>query len=228
MPSKTPKQAKFMAAVANNPKFAKKVGVPQKVGKEFEMKDKKKPVKKLAFGGIGGALAASAPARTPFDGTGGGVPSRVSGPAPSNNSPRFAAASRSAQQHAPMVRAENQAQQMRQALSSLGNLGRSRGQQVDPGFAIDRNMPAQAFANFQAQENMGRSAPALNKLAGYAKGGKVKQADGVAKKGKTATKMVKMAKGGSVSARADGVAKKGKTHTKMVKMAKGGKMKGCM
>jgi hypothetical protein len=27
-----------MAAVANNPKFAKKVGVPQKVGKEFSMK----------------------------------------------------------------------------------------------------------------------------------------------------------------------------------------------
>jgi hypothetical protein len=31
------------------------------------------------------------------------------------------------------------------------------------------------------------------------------------------------AKGGSVSARADGVAKKGKTHTKMVAMNKGGK-----
>ena len=41
MPSKTPKQKSFMAAVANNPKFAKKVGVPSKVGKEFEMKDKK-------------------------------------------------------------------------------------------------------------------------------------------------------------------------------------------
>ncbi len=41
MPSKTPKQKSFMAAVANNPKFAKKVGVPSKVGKEFAMKDKK-------------------------------------------------------------------------------------------------------------------------------------------------------------------------------------------
>lgn len=51
MPSKTPKQKSFMAAVANNPKFAKKVGVSQKVGKEFEMKDKKKPVKKYASGG---------------------------------------------------------------------------------------------------------------------------------------------------------------------------------
>jgi len=29
-----------MQAVANNPKFAKKVGVPQKVGKEFTKKKK--------------------------------------------------------------------------------------------------------------------------------------------------------------------------------------------
>jgi hypothetical protein len=42
MPSKTPAQAKFMKAVANNPKFAKKAGVPQKVGKEFARADKKK------------------------------------------------------------------------------------------------------------------------------------------------------------------------------------------
>lgn len=35
MPAKSAKQEKFMQAVANNPKFAKKVGVPQSVGKEF-------------------------------------------------------------------------------------------------------------------------------------------------------------------------------------------------
>jgi len=40
MPAKSAKQEKFMRAVANSPKFAKKVGVPQSVGKEFEMKDK--------------------------------------------------------------------------------------------------------------------------------------------------------------------------------------------
>lgn len=43
MPSKTPKQANFMKAVANNPKFAKKAGVPTKVGKEFAAADKKAP-----------------------------------------------------------------------------------------------------------------------------------------------------------------------------------------
>jgi hypothetical protein len=35
MPAKSKKQLKFMQAVANNPAFAKKVGVPTKVGKEF-------------------------------------------------------------------------------------------------------------------------------------------------------------------------------------------------
>lgn len=35
MPTKSAKQERFMQAVAHNPKFAKKVGVPVKVGKEF-------------------------------------------------------------------------------------------------------------------------------------------------------------------------------------------------
>lgn len=40
MPSKTKAQHNFMAAVANNPAFAKKTGVPQSVGKEFSNADK--------------------------------------------------------------------------------------------------------------------------------------------------------------------------------------------
>jgi len=35
MPAKSAKQERFMQAVAHNPKFAKKVDVPTKVGKEF-------------------------------------------------------------------------------------------------------------------------------------------------------------------------------------------------
>ena len=40
MPSVSKKQHNFMAAVANNPKFAKQVGVPSSVGKEFISADK--------------------------------------------------------------------------------------------------------------------------------------------------------------------------------------------
>ena len=59
MPSVSKKQHKFMAAVAKNPAFAKKVGVPRSVGEEFltadkgkkfgkggEMKESKRMVKK--------------------------------------------------------------------------------------------------------------------------------------------------------------------------------------
>ena len=42
MPSKSKKQHKFMEAVAHNPAFAKKAGVPQSVGKEFSNADKGK------------------------------------------------------------------------------------------------------------------------------------------------------------------------------------------
>ena len=38
MPAKSEKQQRFMAAVANNPEFAKKVGVPKSVGEEFMKK----------------------------------------------------------------------------------------------------------------------------------------------------------------------------------------------
>ena len=45
MPSKSKKQQDFMAAVANNPKFAKKAGVPQSVGKDYVEADKMKGMK---------------------------------------------------------------------------------------------------------------------------------------------------------------------------------------
>ncbi len=58
MPSKSPKQARFMAAVAHNPAFAKKAGVPQSVGEEFnsadegtgilKKKSKRKPAKQAS------------------------------------------------------------------------------------------------------------------------------------------------------------------------------------
>jgi hypothetical protein len=42
MPSTSKKQHNFMAAIAHSPAFAKKVGVPQSVGKEFNDADKGK------------------------------------------------------------------------------------------------------------------------------------------------------------------------------------------
>jgi hypothetical protein len=49
MPSTSKKQHNFMAAIAHNPAFAKKVGIPQSVGKEFNEADKGK---KFRSGGV--------------------------------------------------------------------------------------------------------------------------------------------------------------------------------
>lgn len=47
MPSRSKSQFRLMAAVANNPKFAAAVKIPQKVAKEFHVADKSKTYKKL-------------------------------------------------------------------------------------------------------------------------------------------------------------------------------------
>ena len=49
MPSKSKAQHKLMAAVANNPKFAKKAGIPQTVGADYMKADKDK---KYNMGGV--------------------------------------------------------------------------------------------------------------------------------------------------------------------------------
>jgi hypothetical protein len=46
MPSKSPAQKRTMAAAAHNPQFARKVGIPVKVAKEFNAADVAKKGKK--------------------------------------------------------------------------------------------------------------------------------------------------------------------------------------
>lgn len=41
MPSKSKKQARTMQAAAHNPAFARKMGIPQKVAREFAAADKR-------------------------------------------------------------------------------------------------------------------------------------------------------------------------------------------
>lgn len=47
MPSVSKQQSKLMQGVANNPAFAKKVGIPQSVGKEFAKADHGRNIKSL-------------------------------------------------------------------------------------------------------------------------------------------------------------------------------------
>ena len=72
MPSTSGKQHRFMEAIAHNPAFAKKVGVPQSVGQDFSNADKGKKfkesdMKKMSNGGITkekmGSVKTAAPSR---------------------------------------------------------------------------------------------------------------------------------------------------------------------
>ena len=56
MPSSSKKQHNFMAAVAHSPSFAKKVGVPQSVGKDFTAADKGKKFMNPRARRTGGAI----------------------------------------------------------------------------------------------------------------------------------------------------------------------------
>lgn len=47
MPSKSQKQNRFMHAVAENTKLGKRLGVPQRVAKDFLKADKGRKIKKL-------------------------------------------------------------------------------------------------------------------------------------------------------------------------------------
>jgi hypothetical protein len=84
MPSTSKKQHNFMAAVANNPSFAKKVGVPQSVGKEFNQADKSR---KFSKGGDtmakmnAGMMAIMAKKKGATKMAGGGMPMKDGKPA---------------------------------------------------------------------------------------------------------------------------------------------------
>jgi len=147
VPSTSKKQHNFMAAIANNPSFAKKVGVSQSVGKDFTAADKGKTFKK------GGDMKES---------------KAMVGKEVAFMKKKGAPAS--------MIKHEK------------AEMGMKKG-----GMPMKDGKPA-----FMKKMNMGG-------MAGYAKGG------GIESRGKTKGTVVRMASGGSVSARADGIAQRGKT-----------------
>ena len=182
MPSTSAKQAKFMLAVANSPKFAKKVGVPQSVGKDFEMADKK--MKKFGDGG------ASSKPKPPM-----GSPEADDVLITTPRGKKLLEEQRRREAEREKADAAKRAR-----ADKLLGIGMKKG-----GTMMKATKAGRALVKKSA-DTMGR---AMVKKAGggkcYAKGGSVSsRADGCATKGKTDTKMVKMAMGGSPTDRAIG------------------------
>ena len=128
MPSKSPEQHRFMAAVANNPTFAKRVGVPASVGREFMKADKGRKFKE------GG--------------------------------------------------------EMKESKAMMGK---------EIAFMKKKGAPKSMIKHEMAEAGMKKGGMAKKMMGGgkaYSAGGYTRAADGVAKKGKTVGKQVKMAYGG--------------------------------
>ena len=156
MPSTSKKQHNFMAAIAHNPAFAKKVGIPQSVGKDFNEADKGK---KFGSGGI---------AR-------------------------------------PDLQKINKPKTLHGKMSIMKGGGMAKSdmkEDMKMDKAQDKAMIKKAFKQHDAQEHKGGKGTSLKLKKGGmpSKMGSVKTAapsrNGVASKGKTKGKMVKMNMGG--------------------------------
>jgi len=214
MPSTSAKQAKFMRAIAHSPSFAKKVGVKQSVGKDFEMADKKK-MKKFGSGG------STPPQPTAAD--------RARSKAQMDSLKKAKVSDEEARVLSSANRSEGSPATKKyasgggvtkempssKAMGSMGMAkgGSAKGKAKAKGKAMmaaammkDRIGRAMAARGAEAPMPAAPSAPMAPAASpmgamGMNKGG------GIERKGKTNTKMVKMAKGGSI----DGIAQRGKT-----------------
>ncbi len=203
MPSVSKKQHNLMAAVANNPKFAKKVGIPRSVGEEFmkadkgksfkkggEMKESKAMVKKevefMKKKGAPKSMIKHEKAEMEEYCYGGKVKKMAAGGMPVN--PRAAA----------MMKKRAMMGARPDQMQNRPTMGRPIG-------------PAAAPAPTVPMKKGGKT---MSRMAS-------KGEHPVQKKSKRGAEMVKMAGGGYVKA-ADGIAKKGKTKGTMVAMAGGG------
>ena len=139
-----------MQAVANNPKFAKKVGVPTSVGKEFTKKE-------------GGVMKESK-----------------------------AMMKKAGMKDSGVTKKMPTAKQMGSLGMKSGGVKKMAGGGMPMVMKDGKKIPAFA-ADGQGKMKHGGS---VKKMAGGGLAGGHKSADGIAKKGKTDTKMVKMAKGG--------------------------------
>jgi hypothetical protein len=203
MPSTSAKQHRFMAAIAHSPSFAKKVGVSQSVGKDFNAADKGKTFnkggmmkeskgmirKEMAFMKNKGAPKSMIKhEKAEMMGMKkGGMPMKDGKPAFMNKFAKGGSIRRMAD----------------------GGMTAPMAPPMAPQAPVDPRQMAAMQAAMQAQGGA-PMAPGMKRggSVGFAKGG------GIESRGKTKGTMVRMATGGSVSSasrRADGIAQRGKT-----------------
>lgn len=190
-----------MAMVANDPKAAKRVGIPQSVGQDYMKADKGR---KFGSGSTKETINKQDTHHGALD-----LPVSMKGKGYKHGD--LVKESKNMDKYA----LDRKMQQRRMAdAAGRAMTGAMRGAPAAPPMAAAQAAPAGPGM-----------APGMKK--GGMTGSYRKAADGVASKGKTKGTVIKMASGGSVGGSyrraADGIASKGKTKGKMVKMNYGGK-----
>jgi len=179
MPSSSKKQHNFMNAIAHNPAFAKKVGIPQSVGKDFSTADKGKTFKK------GGDTMAT------------------------KRDPKMMAALMAARKKPEMpvggrMAADNQMMQAGRPMPGTPGMPMKKGGMTKDDKAQDKKMVKKAVGMHDKQMHGGKKTDLatlkkggmMKKMAGGGLAAGHKSANGVAKKGLTKGTMVKMNRGG--------------------------------
>lgn len=230
MPSKSKSQHNLMAMVAHDPKAAKRVGIPQSVGRDYVEADKgrkfgdsKMKTKKYAEGGklsaFGKAFRDARAAGASDFTYGGKMYSTKTADTPKPATTDMMADARAGTSKFREDLAKGQAQ-------AAANAPRADAEGF--GAAVRRAQAAAAASRTPRDDAEGfgaamrrAQAAAGAKPFGMKKGGSVyrRAADGVTQRGKTKGTEIRMARGGSVgsaSKRADGCAMKGKTKGRFV------------
>lgn len=194
MPSKSKAQARLMAAAAHNPAFAKKVGIPQSVGKEFNQADKGKKFS------MGGKLQSrgNAPGLTRSkSGTRSGITQVQGGENQINKQETRWGSVFGESKGVPNTTLNKYIghKEGGKIMAKKEMMHEEKGE-MKKDLAQDKAMIKKAFRMHDTQEH----------------------------KGSKGTNLTKLAKGGTASARADGCATKGKTKGKIIAMCGGGKM----
>ena len=185
MPSTSKKQHNFMAAIAHNPAFAKKVGIPQSVGKDFNEADKGKK-----FGSGGYARPDLQKINKPKTLHGKMSIMKEGGMATKMKMKMFEKSGKD------MEKGMREGSKKEESMDRMQMMGMKKGGMAEGGMsdkAQDKAMIKKAFKQHDAQEHKGGKGTSLK----LAKGGTFRaSANGIATKGKTKGTMIKMNMGG--------------------------------
>jgi hypothetical protein len=173
MPSVSKKQHNFMAAVANNPKFAKKVGVKSSIGEEFMKADKGR---KFREGGLKEVDSDSNPGLSK-------LPTEV------RNKMGYMKKGGDVKESKMMVKKEIEFMKKKGAPKAMMKHEMAEAKGMKKG--------GMAECKTVAKKEVKAHEKRMHKMAGGGKVGQLSKADGCAVKGKSKGTMVKMNKGGA-------------------------------